>query len=1484
MSPRPGGEADKFGNRYEGAWTVRHALYVLMGRADSITVEDVGELAMGSEFTFRRSGAVQVHQLKRQNRVINNWSAASLDRLGVWASARHHVELGREFHFMSEVPARTLSELCDNARRAASLDLFTKEWLPNQSMRDAFTELSAPKIFGSPDNAWQVLCGTWIAWPDEREVSDGNAALAELLLADAEGRLAAVGLGDLLLHNLGVELSAQGIADRLLQYGLRLATTVRGVAVAEQMNTCTDRWATSVGTELLRPVLPRSEADELMDLARAEEEGLLFLVGAAGAGKTAVLHQAVGKAREQGTRVLAFRLDRLEPFSSTTELGRRLGLEISPVAALAAAANDLPSLLVVDQLDAVSVASGRMPRNFDVIAELIREATAFDHMRVVLACRKFDIDNDERIRGLRALPNSATVSVGPLTDDQVDSAVGAMGLHAAALSSHQRTLLQSPLHLVLLATVADETNALDFTSTAHLFDAYWDRKRRDVRERREGTRFGPVVSAVAEAISQRQRLSVPMTVLDRDDLGNDADVLVSEHVLVRDGREVAFFHEAFFDYAFARHWGTIGESLVEFLTGGEQELFRRAQVRQIMTHLRGVEPDRFVDEVKALLLSNDVRFHIKDVSMAVLASIADPTRSEGEMVIEVAAIHPPFEARLWARLRTAAWFARFDADGHVEGWLRGDTVDQSRALDLMGPGARTAPGRVAELLAGHEHEPVVFAQGLRWISRFASLDESRSLFDLALKAVRAGDYFLHEAALWILRGAEDSHPDWAIDLLVAYLVERPTALAQTGRGNVAALEVRDHQVAELVTKAAADAPREFCDALLSYLLHVMDLTALDHASYGQRQDAHFCFRLPDSRSDAELDDVLYSSMAAAIRTLVSRDPDATRPALERLAVEPYDSAQWLLYQGLIAGGAAYADWAAELLLQGRHRLLSGYTSNGVWTAREVLRAISRHLNDDLFSRLEGAVRDLRFPWEKRSSGWYAFCLLSGLEEQRLSETGRRRLGELRRACGMEQPEEPQGVTGGFVDSPIKTSSAEHMNDDNWLQAMTKHAGEERSWSTMTGGARELSHVLRECTKQEPARFARLALRLTEDINCAYGDGLLMGLGEADPIDDEHVVFAAVRHIASLGHTDNDRWLGSAIRPYLKTAPLDIVELVCDRMLVSVDPSDDGIRMRRHDRNGNQVPDILGSGINTARGSLAEALGDLLVYDSDGARTAVAVPALDRIATDPSITVRACAARVIANAVRHAPEAATGAFWKLVETGDALLATRDVRRLIIYFGNQEPVIIRPILERMLSSEDVRVRESGGELAAFAAMEWEMEDLLAAVLDDGGAEARKGAAKLCAHRLPHTDNVPACARTLMRLATDPDEEVRKQVSEMAGALRGHALRPFDRVLKALMASPAFSDAVPQLLITLERAPDRVDDLVLLCAQRFVEDSGTDATDIRTRAAGDARQIGELIIRGLAQSRSAAERSALLDVLDGLLAVGAHGIEELVAASER
>jgi hypothetical protein len=168
-----------------------------------------------------------------------------------------------------------------------------------------------------------------------------------------------------------------------------------------------------------------------------------------------------------------------------------------------------------------------------------------------------------------------------------------------------------------------------------------------------------------------------------------------------------------------------------------------------------------------------------------------------------------------------------------------------------------------------------------------------------------------------------------------------------------------------------------------------------------------------------------------------------------------------------------------------------------------------------------------------------------------------------------------------------------MNDEQWLGAIAKHNSERTDWRTHTGGAYEQSHVLQEQTKSDPERFSRLALRFDESVHAAYGDAILMGLGNAEALADPASVFEAVRHIASLGHEANNRWLGSAIRKYLKTVPQDIVQLIVDRATGASDPADGSLTVQTANQEHTQGRDLYTSGINSSRGSAAEILGAYL---------------------------------------------------------------------------------------------------------------------------------------------------------------------------------------------------------------------------------------------------------------------------------------------------
>ena len=80
--PLPGGAAEKFGNRYEGRWTVACLLDVMDEKADSIRLEPPGPEGQGIEFWITKQGIREYHQVKRQH-TIGHWTLHTLAGEGV---------------------------------------------------------------------------------------------------------------------------------------------------------------------------------------------------------------------------------------------------------------------------------------------------------------------------------------------------------------------------------------------------------------------------------------------------------------------------------------------------------------------------------------------------------------------------------------------------------------------------------------------------------------------------------------------------------------------------------------------------------------------------------------------------------------------------------------------------------------------------------------------------------------------------------------------------------------------------------------------------------------------------------------------------------------------------------------------------------------------------------------------------------------------------------------------------------------------------------------------------------------------------------------------------------------------------------------------------------------------------------------------------------------------------------------------------------
>lgn len=391
---------------------------------------------------------------------------------------------------------------------------------------------------------------------------------------------------------------------------------------------------------------------------------------------------------------LPVRLDVQTDALMAKQFGLQLDLPESPTIVLAGLANGQECVLVLDQLDALSFASGRNQRLWDAFDELLHEAERYPNMRVLLVCREFDAQHDPRLRAILAdTEHTESVKLQPLTLDTVRSVVAKAGAKPETLNDRALKLLQIPLHLSLYL----HGNPLEhpgFKSVQELLERYWEHKR---REAGKDVQWREVIKKLADWLSDQQTLSAPIVALD--ELAEDAARLCTLNVLVRDGQQFRFFHEAFFDYAWARIFVGEQRRLRALLLASEQHLFRRAQVRQVLDYERGTPLQNYLRDLGDLLTEPRIRFHLKRLTLDWLRSLDDPREEEWALLCKVApngafgrlAMRVPFASVPWFDLllrlgEWQRWLASSDDEqiAHAVWLLSIPEVMRARSREIVG--------------------------------------------------------------------------------------------------------------------------------------------------------------------------------------------------------------------------------------------------------------------------------------------------------------------------------------------------------------------------------------------------------------------------------------------------------------------------------------------------------------------------------------------------------------------------------------------------------------------------------------------------------------------------------------------------------------------------------------------------------------------------------------------------------------------------------
>jgi hypothetical protein len=264
---------------------------------------------------------------------------------------------------------------------------------------------------------------------------------------------------------------------------------------------------------------------------------------------------------------------------------------------------------------------------------------------------------------------------------------------------------------------------------------------------------------------------------------------------------------------------------------------------------------------------------------------------------------------------------------------------------------------------------------------------------------------------------------------------------------------------------------------------------------------------------------------------------------------------------------------------------------------------------------------------------------------------------------------------------------------------------------------------------------------------------------------------------------------------------------------------------------------------------------------------VLTPLVTRLANDPVLAVRVCAAEAVLALMNQDPQKALDVAEQLLKHQDANVYNAPTsRQLLIHALVRAASRFASHLKRALHGPE-GTAEIAGQVWAVAAIQGCLAPGLPSTVQALSDTARRSAAAVFA------DNVDHYAH-LVPLFSDDDPEVRKNSS--LGMRQAFGLLPAqaDELVRAFLDSTAFPDHLEQLAFALDDHTGALPAVAIDACERIVQHAGRQLGDLRTHRAADGQHVVSAVLRLYRQSPQA-ELMRCLDIIDRLSQAGAYGL---------
>lgn len=1147
MALEGGGFADKFGNSYEAIWVAKQLLRLAEEEVRSVTIEPLGEDETGVDLIVEGlDGQREFHQCKSSHKYADVWSLSRLDEAGVLEKAYKQIyRTGCVFKIVSPFSFTQLSQLSLSANNTTDSPEEFIEYQINQSKERLkfFEDLCARLILHSDENFNIIDAIKFLKHFEVINFSSNSESRRDIIdkvnkefSSNPEDIIDFLENYPISSNKLRLPITTSQLLNDMQTRGFNLRVYENDERIFSEIKRINCDFQSTIKPFLIDDsLIKRPELDECLESMNSYP--ITLIKAEAGMGKSAFLLQLSDYLNEQGYISLPIRLDRNRPEKNADAFGRDLGLTHSPVFCLNTFAGVTKAVIILDQLDAIRWTANHSSNALQVCQEIARQVIqlrASNHdICLVLACRDFDLKEDPQLQHwiLDLNDKVAHIELSELPAKQVKEILDPYENYDS-LSPIKQSILRIPIWLSLyLRIIKDNHDNPDFTSKIDLISLYWEDRIKQLSKILIDTSLAnSIVDNFVEKASQNMQFSIPISLLSNPN-PNALEVLISVGILHKHENQISFQHQALFDYHLGKRlFDTAQRSsdalLEEIGSKSEQTLTRREHIKYALKLLAQSKQSMFCKNASALLNSTDIRFHIKYLAINVIGEVTTikaPLRHLIISLIDNEELNQPFiDHACFGHPQIVEVLSEQNV---ISRWLNESDSQMDLAIRLLSSIAGKAPDIVIK-----EIEPFIGVSE-KWNNRCHSAlnwniqDDSEEMFAVRKKLLQLG------CAINYINWDElaKKHPIKAIELIQLILEGYKEELTDSSFEIEEAEESvkylhrkvwREGQIEDIENVAEA-LPHDVLEKLMPQVFKIIS-SSIDESSYTRI----WLYRgrlLFNEHRDSLVRGVL-SILFEAGKQYFER-PNELFHLLTPYLTNKHPVVEYIIANLLLNLPTGYSDQIIKWLLDNpTTRLACGndYEEPKWVLPGNLIEKYSPHCSNELYESLEYAVSgigvskdlesvkrilDIRRQFGKVYKSFWGeaqYFLLNKLDDNRISKKSIDLCSVLqRRFEGYSDTYfySHDSTFGGVLTSPLTKING--ISDKAWKKIILNDEKRFDTWKMKSvstdviaeSSIRMFAQSLSTAVKNEPARFAKLALTLPKDINKEFIESICYGLAD-----------------------------------------------------------------------------------------------------------------------------------------------------------------------------------------------------------------------------------------------------------------------------------------------------------------------------------------------------------------------------------------------------